>query len=197
MLVLSAAPSPTTVQTVIEALPPILTAATTITAKAAAVAPQAVPIINQLLRLLPLGPAIAPLVMQISRDAAAILQAAPSYAPILRQVADVLARAPTLAPQIAAITGPMADFARRVGEDPSLGIFVARLVTIIDLASSKSDKASAEVHATTVGVGLDRVVPWLDRGIFVMRHPWVLAVVPAAILAAAGGVGYALGRRRR
>lgn len=191
------APAPATVQTVFEALPSVLTAATTIATKAAAIAPQAIPIINQLLRLLPLGPALAPLVTQISRDAATILRAAPGYAPVLRQVADVLTKAPTLLPQIAAITGPMAAFAQRVGEDPSLGPFVARLVTIIELSKSKSDRDNAAVQATTVGVGLDRIVPWLDRGIVVMRHPWLLVAVPTAILAVVGGIGYAIGRRGR
>ncbi len=46
------------------------------------------------------------------------------------------------------------------------------------------------------GVGLQAIVPWLDRSIFVMRHPWLLAVVPVLFVGGVGAVGYAIGRRR-
>lgn len=197
---LAATLTPADVQDTVRALPGVLTAATDLTAKTAAISPRAVPVLNNLLKLLPVGPTAAPLVQRISADAAAILRGAPSYAPVIRSVIDVLVAAPALAPQIAAVTGPMAAFAKRASADPALGQFAARLVQIIDLARGPGSTASPPVPtAPTVelapGVGLAKLLPWMDRTITVMRHPWLLAAVPAAILAVVGGVGYAIGRR--
>ena len=193
---LAATITPGDVQDTIKALPGVLTTATDLTAKAAAVSPRAVPVLNKLLKLLPVGPTAAPLLQRINADAAAILRDAPSYAPVLRDVIAVLQAAPGLAPQIAAVTGPMADFTRRLGQDPALGVFAARLVTIIDLAGGSSPGGGGGAATPAApGVGLSSVIPWLDRGIVIMRHPWLLAAVPAAILAGVGAAGYALGRR--
>lgn len=194
---LAATLTPANVQDTVKALPGVLTAATDLTAKAAAVSPRAVPVLQKLLRLLPVGPTAAPLLERINADVAAILRDAPSYAPVIRQVIDVLNAAPALAPQIAAVTGPMADFARRAAADPALGPFAARLVTIIDLARGPGGgpAAATPTTAAATGVGLSKLVPWMDRTITVLRHPWLLAAVPAVILVAVGGVGYAVGRR--
>lgn len=194
---LAATLTPADVQDTVRALPGVLTAASDLTAKTAAVSPRAVPVLTKLLRLLPVGPTAAPLLERINADVAAILRDAPSYAPIIRQVIDVLNAAPALAPQIAAVTGPMADFARRAAADPALGQFAARLVTIINLARGPGggDAPTAAPTMTAGGVGLVRLLPWMDRTITVMRHPWLLVVIPTVILAGVAGAGYAAGRR--
>ncbi len=194
---LAATLTPADVQDTVKALPGVLTAATDLTAKTAAISPRAVPVLNKLLRLLPIGPTAAPLLQRIDADAAAILRDAPSYAPVIRSVIDVLVAAPALAPQIAAITGPMAAFATRASADPALGQFAARLVTIIDLAHGPGGSTSPTAPPVELapGVGLAKLVPWMDRTITVMRRPWVLAAAPAVLLIVVGGVGYAIGRR--
>ena len=196
---LAATLTPSDIQDTVRALPGVLTAATDLTAKTAALSPRAVPVLNKLLRLLPVGPTAAPLVQRINADVAAILRDAPSYAPVIKQVIDVLNAAPALAPQIAAVTGPMAAFARRASADPALGQFAGRLVTIIELARGPGGGGSPVPTAPTVeltpGVGLARLLPWMDRTITVMRHPWLLAAVPAVILVGVAGIGYAVGRR--
>lgn len=184
------------IEDTVKALPSVLTAASALTSKAAAVSPRAVPVLTKLLRVLPIGPTAAPLVQRINADAAAILRDAPSYAPVIRDVIAVLQQAPGLAPQIAAVTGPMAAFAKRLGEDPALSAFAARLVTIIDLVGGPSGRGNSTSTSNTPGVGLAALIPWLDRSIFVARHPWILAAVPVAVLASAGALGYAIGRRR-
>lgn len=181
----------------VKALPGVLTTATDLTAQAARISPRAVPVLNKVLKLLPAGPALAPLVQRVNADAAVILRDAPGYAPVIREVISVLQAAPRLAPQIAAVTGPMATFARKLGSDPALGPFAARLVTIIELARGPGGGGGGGGAGApeAPGVGLSALIPWLDRSIFVARHPWLLAAVPAALLVGVGALGFALGRR--
>ena len=177
--------------------PRALRTAQEFTNKAAALAPQAVPVIREIIPILPYGPRLSPLAAVISQNVATILNKAPSYAPTLQQAMELMAKAPETAQQIAAVTGQMANVIQRIGEDPALEMFANRIVTLINLYQStpSSGGAASSAASSTKGIGLKWIVPWLDRGILVMQHKWVLIAAPAALLFAVGAIGYGLGKR--
>lgn len=183
----------------IKAAPSILKSAADYSQSVAKIAPDTVRALNAIAPLLPLGPGLAPLVAHFNASAAKILQAAPSYAPTLSKAAEVMGKAPALAASIASATGAIADVTTDLGNDPDLAPFLARLLLIIDLASGNSDASSPAVPQAqaTPGVGLKKAIPWLDRGIAVLRHKWLIVVIPSAVLLGVGGIGYAIGRGRR
>jgi hypothetical protein len=178
--------------------PKVLKTAQEFTNKAAALAPRAVPVIREIIPILPYGPRLSPLAAVINQNVATILNKAPSYAPTLTQAMELMAKAPETAQQIAAVTGQMANVIQRIGEDPALEMFANRIVAIINLyqgPSSTGGGVKAGVAASTKGIGLRWVVPWLDRGLFVMKHKWILIAAPTALLLTVGAIGYGLGKR--
>lgn len=187
------------IQQAIRQAPKVLQTAATFTTKAAAIAPQAVPVIRQLIPLLPYGPRLSPLAAVISSNVATILNKAPSFAPSLQQAMELLEKAPETAQQIAQITGSMAAVIQKVGEDPALDPFVDRLLQIINLYQQKESRSTGlpASMSTTKGIGLKWIIPWMDRGIVVMKHKWIAGVAPLAVLGMVGAIGYGLGRRSR
>lgn len=187
------------IQQAIRQAPKVLQTAATFTTKAAAIAPQAVPVIRQLIPLLPYGPRLSPLAAVISSNVSTILNKAPSFAPSLQQAMDLLEKAPETARQIAEITGSMAAVIQKVGEDPALDPFVDRLLQIINLYQQKESRSTGlpASMSTTKGIGLKWIIPWMDRGIVVMKHKWIAGVAPLAVLGMVGAIGYGLGRRSR
>jgi len=184
---------------IIGTAPAVLSTVSNFANQAARIAPTAVPAINKVVPLLSYGPNLAPLVRHVNAEIATLLQAAPQYASVLRDASALLAKAPALAPQIASVTAAMSATVQQIGKDPAFPQFAARLATIIALAQARQGTAggSSGGAPTASGVGLKYAVPWMDRAAFVMRNPWVLAAVPAAVLLVVGGVGFALGRATR
>jgi hypothetical protein len=187
------------IQSFLTTAPKVLRSAQEYTNKAAAVAPKAVPVLREILPLLPYGPRLSPLAAAISSNVATILNKAPSYAPTLQQALDVLAKAPETAQAIAAVTGPMATLIQQIGDDPALVAFVDRLMRIIDAyegssSPSVSSTPTSTTTSTTKGIGLKYAVPWLDYGLVALKHRWLLVAGPATILLIAGAIGFGLGR---
>lgn len=186
------------IKQIIGTAPAVLSTVGSFATQAARIAPTAVPAINKVVPLLTYGPQLAPLVRHVNAEIAALLQAAPQYASVLRDASALLAKAPALAPQIASVTSAMSATVQQIGRDPAFPQFAERLATIIALAQAKAGSSggasSGGSGASSAGVGLKYAVPWMDRAAYVMRNPWVLAAVPAAVVLVVGGVGFALGR---
>jgi hypothetical protein len=184
------------IKQVIGTAPAVLSTVGSFATQAARIAPTAVPAINKVVPLLTYGPQLAPLVRHVNAEIAALLQAAPQYASVLRDASALLAKAPALAPQIASVTSAMSATVQQIGRDPAFPQFAERLATIIALAQAKVGSSGGTPSGSTPasGVGLKYAVPWMDRAAFVMRNPWLLAAVPAAVVLVVGGVGFALGR---
>lgn len=186
------------VQSVVKKLPEILTKATDLTAKAATIAPQVTPVVRKVLKILPAGPSLAPLIKPINADVAKFLREAPTHTAALQSVIEVLEKAPQIASQTAAATGPLVSFTTRLAADPALGPVTARMMAMVDIAKSRAAGRSKgpPAPATSTDVGLSALVPWLDRGIAVMRRPWVIGAVPLAAFVGVGTFSYLIGRRR-
>lgn len=183
------------IKQIIGTAPAVLSTVGSFATQAARIAPTAVPAINKVVPLLTYGPQLAPLVRHVNAEIAALLQAAPQYASVLRDASALLAKAPALAPQIASVTSAMSATVQQIGRDPAFPQFAERLATIIALAQARQTSSGGAAGASsTPGVGLKYAVPWMDRAAYVMRNPWVLAAVPAAVVLVVGGVGFALGR---
>jgi hypothetical protein len=186
------------IQSFLTTAPKVLRSAQEYTNKAAAIAPKAVPVLREILPLLPYGPRLSPLAAAISSNVATILNKAPSYAPTLQQALDVLAKAPETAQAIAAVTGPMATLIQQIGDDPALVAFVDRLMRIIDAYEGSSSSSTTPTPSTTTsatkGIGLKYAVPWLDYGLVALKHRWLLVAGPATILFIVGAIGFGLGR---
>lgn len=192
-------PTATDIVLVIRKAPKALTTAGSYAQKVADVAPDAVRVINTIKPLLRFGPDIARYVRMVNNDVATILAKAPQYATVLQKVADTLVKAPEMAREIADATGAAAETATKLGNDPALIPFIERVMLLIslarDAARSKGGGGPA-TPSTEPGVGLSKVVPWLDRAIAIARHPWLLALPVVAVIGVSGGVGYAIGRSR-
>lgn len=183
----------------IRSAPAVFATVSTYASQVARIAPQAVPVINQIIPILPLGPSLATIVKPFSKDAASFLDKAPSYADTMRQAAAVMAKAPQIANEAIAMAGPVATMVKRLGEDPALPAFIDRAFTLKDLLNKPSSGASrgGVTTPTKPGVGLDKTIPWLDRAIALAKRPKLLVAMPAAVLGLATLTGYAIGRARR
>lgn len=179
---------------VIRAAPNVLSQVQSYAQSVAKIAPDAVTVIGRVMPLLSMGPQLAPAVKLVSSDIASILRNAPSYKPVLEQVSKTLQQAPQLVKQIAAITGPMATLARRLGEDPALGVFVDKLFALLAEYDRAGGPSPSLPKPPEPGVGLRHIVPWLDRAMIIAKRPWLAVAVPAAAIGAAGLMGFALGR---
>lgn len=177
--------------------PPILQDVAGYVQEAASLAPTVTPVLKQLLPLLTAGPQLAPLVQYINADAAKLLKSAPQYAPLVQQVITVLGKATALAPKIEATLRSIAATATSIDSDPDLALFADRLNLLIEIYRQKSGGGLSGAAAPVPGVGLKKIIPWLNRGIFVAQNPWVVVAVPAVILGVAGAIGFALGRAGR
>lgn len=174
-------------------LPKALASTTLFVDNAAQLAPRAIPILEDLLPLLRAAPQLAPLLSQLSSSVAKVMQKAPQYAPLVQQVIDTLKKAPSIASDLNTALKFLADIAG----DPALPAIVLKIQEILAVeeqidAAKKAPSSSRASRAA--GIGLGKLLPWLDRYRWVRQHRWVMYAAPVGAVLLVGSVGYALGR---
>jgi len=141
-----------------------------------------------------------------SEDVATIIKEAPRYA---ADLATLIRKAGAALPQAVKVIDKGLAYLPTilaVVEDPALPSLVQRIQTLRSMSkptTAAPPRPGAYVPPTTTssapavhGVGLSKIVPLIDKYIWVRRNPAVVVGVGLGGVAALVGVGFLIGRRR-
>lgn len=137
----------------------------------------------------------------------------PFYAPagfggVAEDIQTILAKGPELLTKAVAIlnqAGPHLDTVMGLVRDPALPQLVTRLKTLQTLEAAKAPPKIAAAPGTvpapaSTDTGIKKLVPVLDAGIFLAKHPAAQFAVDHPVLVGAGailllgGIGFGIGR---
>jgi hypothetical protein len=136
----------------------------------------------------------------------------PFYAPagfggVAEDIQTILAKGPELLTKAVAIlnqAGPHLDTVMGIVKDPALPQLVARLKTLKALEAAKAPKIAAAPGAApapaSTDTGIKKLIPAIDAGIFLAKHPAAQFALDHPVLVGAGallvitGIGFGIGR---